>query len=537
MEFRLNSKHLYALGWLVAGILVLALYASFSVNLPARYNSPDEAANAFFATRLAQNRWLPLYEPLNQLAGRSLIHPRSTIVYNQQIMPASFLGWPLLAGSIGRLAGSGALPYITPLLALLGLGFLYLITKELLNQRAAIITTLLTALQPAFWYYHSRSFFHNAVFVDLLLVAVWLGLKIIKTNKCGWYLLLGLVSGLALSVRTAEIFWFIVVGLWWLIYWRRQVSFKNLWLISLGLIIGLAPIFISNYFLYGFPLSFGYRPELLWSQDMNRTASLFSELILPFGFHPRLIFNTTVNYLGLLMWWWFWPVLAAAIYLAVTWRSLSREFKGLIISTVIISLWLAIVYGSWQFNDNPDPAAVTIGTSYVRYFMPLYILWLIPVGYFLAQLSKLKWGRYLTWFVVGIYLVLSTSLVWFDYQEGLGAVRGNLERFATASRAVQTLTPSGSVIVSGKTDKFFWPERAVIYELKDAADYLAVTKLLSSAIPVYAFRATLQPDSLANFNNKISPFGLTLVPASYTWEDFSLYKYELKVNLYLGLYK
>ncbi len=530
MDCELNKVPVSILGWLIAGVLIVALYASFSVNLPARYNSPDEAANAFFATRLAQGSWLPLVEPLNQLVGRPLIHPRSTIVYNQQIMPASFLGWPLLAGSIGRLAGNGALPYITPLFALFGLGFLYLITKQLLNQRAAIITTLLVALQPAFWYYHSRSFFHNAVFVDLLLVAVWLGLKIIKTNKYGWYLLLGLISGLALSVRTAEIFWFIAVGCWWLVWWRHNISFKNLWLIILGLIIGLAPIFISNYFLYGFPLSFGYRPELLWSQDMNRTAWLFSELMLPFGFHPRLIFNTTVNYLGLLMWWWALPVAAAAIYLVATWRSLSRELKGLIIGTLIMSVWLVVVYGSWQFNDNPDPSAVTIGTSYVRYFMPLYVLWLIPVGYFLAQLSRLKWGRYLTLFVVGIYLVLSTSLVWFDYQEGLSAVRGNLERFAVASRDVQALTPSGSVIVSGKTDKFFWPERVVIYELKDAADYLAVTKLLSSAVPVYAFRATLQPPGLANFNNKIRPFGLTLAPATYTWEDFGLYKYELKVN-------
>ncbi len=527
MEFRLNKPYLRALVWLVAGILLVLLYASFSVNLPARYNSPDEAANAFFATRLAGGQWLSLLEPLNQLAGRPLIHPRSTVVYNQQIMPASFLGWPLLAGSFGRLGGSGVLPYITPLIALLGLGFLYLITKELLNPRAAVIATVLAALQPAFWYYHSRGWFHNGVFIDLLLIAVWLGLKILKTNKSGWYLLFGLISGLALSVRTAEIFWFIAVGLWWLIWWRRQISFKNLWLIILGFIIGLFPIFIGNYFLYGFPLSFGYRPELLWSQDMNHTASLFSELILPFGFHPRLIFNTTINYLILLMWWWTLPVAAAAVYLVATWRSLGRELKGLIIGILIISLWLAIVYGSWQFNDNPDPAAVTIGTSYVRYFMPLYVLWLIPAGYFLAQLGKLKWGRYLTLFVVGIYLVLSTGLVWFDYQEGLSAVRGNLKRFAAASSAVQALTPPGSVIISGKTDKFFWPERAVIYELKTAADYQAIAKLLSSAVPVYAFRATLLPNDWAGFNNTLRPFSLTLAPATYTWEDFSLYQYGL----------
>lgn len=526
MEFRSNSRHLYALGWLVAGILLVLIYVGGSLNLPPRYNSPDEAANAFFATRLARGQWLPLLAPLNQLAGRSFVHPRSTIVYNQQIMPASFLGWPLLAGGLGRLTGSGALPYVTPFMALLGLGFLYLIVKELFNRPAALITVWLAALQPAFWYYHSRGWFHNAVFMDLLLVAVWLGFKILKTNKAGWYLLLGLISGLALSVRTAEIFWFIAAGLWWLIWWRHKISFKNLWLIILGFIIGLFPIFISNYFLYGFPLSFGYRPDLLWSPDVNQTASLFNELILPFGFHPRLIFNTTVNYLILLMWWWFWPVAAAAVYLVATWRSLSREFKGLIIGILIISLWLVVVYGSWQFNDNPDPAAVTIGTSYVRYFMPLYVLWLIPVGYFLAQLAKLQWGRYLTLFVAGIYLVLSTGLVWFDYQEGLSAVRGNLQRFAAASSAVQALTPPGGVIVSGKTDKFFWPERAVIYELKTAADYQAIAKLLSSAVPVYAFRATLLPNDWTSFNNKIRPFGLTLAPAAYTWEDFSLYQYK-----------
>ena len=42
--------------------------------------------------------------------------------------------------------------------------------------------------------------------------------------------------------------------------------------------------------------------------------------------------------------------------------------------SLVVSAWLLVVYGSWWFSDNPDPTAITLGSSYVRYFLPLYIL-------------------------------------------------------------------------------------------------------------------------------------------------------------------
>jgi hypothetical protein len=33
---------------------------------------------------------------------------------------------------------------------------------------------------------------------------------------------------------------------------------------------------------------------------------------------------------------------------------------------------MAVVYGSWSMADNPDPKAITIGNSHVRYWLPLF---------------------------------------------------------------------------------------------------------------------------------------------------------------------
>lgn len=532
MDFRFGYSWLKSGGIIAIVLGAVVWYASFNFNLPARYNSPDEAANAFFAARLAGGQWLPLPAPLNEAAGRAIIHPRSTVVYNQQIIPASFLGWPLTLGLVGRLLGQGIMLYLAPLFAIVGLVFFYLIVLSLTNRRAAVIALILLAALPAYWYYHSRSFFHNAAFIDLLLVVVWCGLKAVRTNRARWFWWTGLAGGLALSLRTAEIFWLFTAAVIWFSWFRRQISLKYLWLTLAGGLAGLAPIFISNYFIYGFPLSFGYQPDLFLLPDIHKATSLVGELILPFGFSSHTIKQTIVNYLLSLTWWWALLALAGVAWAIFKWRELSREFKALLITSLIISLWLVVVYGSWSFSDNPDPRAITLGTSYMRYFLPLLALSLIPAAAALARLTylKLKLGQAAVVLIIGVYLLLSLNIVWFDSQEGLSALRQNIKRFQQTSWEVQNLTPTTAVIVSGRTDKFFWPERAVIYELKTPADYAAVRQLLKRGWPVYNFHPTWPPAGLAQMNKKLLGFNLRLQPVKYGWQDFSLYEIKL-VNL------
>lgn len=516
--------------WLILIVVLAAfLFSVFNWGLPWRFNSPDEAANAFFATRLARGEFITAPVPLNEITQNPIVHPRSTNIINGQLAPASFLGLPLILGWVGGVVGTQALPYLTPLGAIFGLLALFGIVRELTtgNKPAAWLASLLLMLTPAFWYYHSRSFFHNALFLDFLLAAIYVALLALKKKNSWLYLVSGLIFGFALALRTSEIFWLAAAGIAWFgINWP-QWKWRDLALVILGMIAAFSPVLITNYNIYGSVFSVGYRQELVLTNDLEKTLGLVQQLVLPFGFHPSVIFKTVSNYLVNLTWWWTVLVGVGIIYFVKTWRQQSRQAKAFMISIFVMCLWLATVYGSWQFNDNPDPEAVTLGTSYVRYWLPIYALLLWPAGVVLSKLLNWRWGKELILLVIGSYALLSGLLVWTEPQEGLAAVRGNIMKFQSWSVEVQEITEPNSVIVSGLTDKIFWPERQVIYTLVNPVDYESVNKLLHTGIPVYWFHPTWQAADLVTMNNRLSVYGLSISAVKLGWQDFSLYKFSL----------
>lgn len=196
---------------------------------------------------------------------------------------------------------------------------------------------------------------------------------------------------------------------------------------------------------------------------------------------------------------------------------------------LVVSVWLVLLYGSWQFHDNPDPSTVTLGTSYVRYWLPLYAWWLWPAGWMLASWWPKAWGKSAVILGLLAYVALSSYLVLWEPSEGLRAIGANLRRFETVNQQITSLTRSDSVILTDITDKIFWPERNVMVSSTPAQDYAAVKTLLTAGLPVYQFHATWLPRDLAHLNQgSLAQFGLSLAPAEYGFQDFSLYRFALK---------
>ncbi len=510
---------------LLAGII----YASFSWGLPWRFNSPDEAANAYFSLRVANSQVLSQATYLNDLAQNEIVHPRSMNVVEGNLVPASFLGLPLIYGNLARLVGEWSLPYLTPIFGFVGLLFLYLFVRELFDKRVAIIFILLTASLPAFWYFHARSFFHNALFFDLLSVLLWLSLKIVRQGKLWQYLLAGLVFGLAISVRTSEIFWLAVVGLIWILWQRRELKLWSLlwaWLVSL---VSFAPVLYLNKLMYGRLLTVGYQAGIDFpGRNLHQVFSLAQELVLPFGFHPKVIWLNLQNYLIYLQWWWAVLALTGLVFSGLIWLNLSKIQRSYVIAGLVASVWLIIVYGSWLFHDNPDPQAITLGTSYIRYWLPVFVFGLLPAALLLAWLWNKFWSKWLTVGVMVLFLILSGYLVMYDSEEGLLKIRQNIIRFEQTSKLVQDLTPDNAVIVSGITDKFFFPERQVIFNLYNDRDYHSLARLLIAEVPVYDFHSTWSEADFVYYNqSKLKIYNLKLEPVRLNIGEHSLYQYKL----------
>jgi RES domain-containing protein len=139
-------------------------------------------------------------------------------------------------------------------------------------------------------------------------------------------------------------------------------------------------------------------------------------------------------------------------------------------------------------QDNPNPNTVSIGTSYTRYWLPVYAL-AIPfaASYILRFVDSIGRWRHLA--LIGMIALMTLSSVMIavlDTNEGLAANRtAAIEYKHLADRAV-SLTPSRAVIITGHADKIFFPERNVIVSV-DAPSQLFKLRTLITKVPVYLY--------------------------------------------------
>ena len=102
----------------------------------------------------------------------------------------------------------------------------------------------------------------------------------------------------------------------------------------------------------------------------------------------------------------------------------TASWVGWLAVGLAVSLWLILFYGSWSIRDNPDPSAVTIGSSYLRYRLPIFVISVLPVAWGLERIwSRPRVGRLLaTVAIAAVATVSGLSVLWAP-QEGLLAIR------------------------------------------------------------------------------------------------------------------
>lgn len=511
----------------LAGLIASLVYSLFIFGLPWRFNSPDEMANAYFAKRIASG--LSLSVPLSDQSywNLGIIHPRSVSVIGNSIIPSSFIGLPLAAGVVGMIFGTSALPFVTPLFACVGLVSFFYLLKEYFDSKLSWSGLLLLAALPSFWYYHSRSFFHNAIFFDLVLLGMALFVYLNKASTWWRYLLSGLVIGLAMIFRTSEIFWLTAaLGLWWFLR-RQELNTKFILYFLIGIVVGFLPTVVANFYLYGHPFSVGYDAGLFFPQaSLKANTWLVKELILPFGFSLKNIWHSSVKYLIQLMPWWGILAILAWLKILIDYNKLNINLRKFIWPALLMCGWLVVLYGSWLFVDSPNPADVTLGTSYARYWLPIYVISLVPILYLFKWIITWPLGKYITLVALVIYVGASAYLVWWQPLEGLQAIRSNIMRFENISESVQGLTESDSLIVVERTDKIFWPERNVIFALANSNDFAKVSQLLNAGKNVYKFQPVLSAKDLDDLNQDwLAKYYLELEPVTeQNWSGYTLYR-------------
>jgi len=571
--------------WLIVGLLALIFFvltSSFNYLTQdenyTKWSSPDETANYFFTKSFATSGELSFFDEAN-LVSDDWVTPRSMRSDDGSVKPVSFLGIILIYGIIAAGFGVGVIPFLTPLFAALGIVIFYGLTKRLFGERVGLWSSFLLAFFPVYIYYTVRSLFHNVLFIVLLIAGLYLFLAALgpkralakKRLKSEFFFafLSGFLIGLALITRTSEVLWLApALFLIWIFYARR-FGLTKLILFGSGIVAGLLPVAYYNQILYNSFFHGGYAEMNRTLDDLTKKSgellrstwagqfyfyrdylvALFRNVFY-FGFNYEQSIFTAHNYIVKMFPALFYSGLAGLVVLiGQNVRRFRKKYLVYVLAGLVSGIFLIFYYGSWKFNDNPDLTRFTIGNSYTRYWLPIY-LWLMPLAALaivqvtqaaltwpvkIKEASQEVWQRArrliasgLQVLLIATWAALSLLFVLYGSEEGLAYLYYNNKYERVNMTEVLALTEPEAIIITRYHDKFLFPERRVLIgSLPDDGVLTAATKLLKY-YPVYYYNFYLNDAAVSYLNNgKLNEYQIE-IKLMRKKEKFGLYQLQLK---------
>lgn len=557
-----------------------------------KWGSPDETANYIFAKLYAQTGELTIYEKYNPFVDE-IMQPRSFRSDNGNLKPVSFLGIILIYGTLAKIFSIKVIPYLTPFFAALAIFFYYLLIKRVFTARIAFLSTFLLLSFPVWYFYTVHSMFHNVLFVSLLIIGLYfITAGVTRAQKknnflawqfwrMNWLSLLfsalgGLFIGGALITRTSEIIWLaLVLFILWLFNIKR-VGFLKLIILIAFAALPFVPVMSWNQILYGGFINGGY---VQMNQSITTVATTgttltktmaqgkfsiippslitIKETIFIFGLNYGQAWENFKSYFLRMFPLLFWPsVLGLILFFSRVWKWKKRYWAYLSAYLIAAGI-LVLYYGSWVFNDNPNLNEITIGNSYTRYWLPVYLGAMPFASFFISRLTwalfarenensevpvnveqnivkrffAIKWPSRI--FFIGAAQAVIIIFIFFfsaDFlidgsNEGLLYIDFNNQVLKSEYAQVLSLTEPSAVIITRYHDKLFFPERKVIVNtLTDDGMNRRYAKL-AKLMPVYYYNFTFPQKDFDYLNaSKLKVAGLSIKKIKETDTVFTLYK-------------
>jgi len=534
----------------VASIFVFTLWLpQYAESGQAVFNWPDAMANFSFIKSFITDSQFQIPFAGN-VEIQNIVHPRSVNVFAGNIVPMSFLGQILLFGVIGKIIGIYGVFFLTPLMASLAVYYFYrLIFQVFKDELVGVISAVLLATLAAFVYYSMLVMLHAVLFLALLIIGFWVLVKDNKDNKpINQYFSVcsgGLLIGLALAVRTVEAPWVLMVVLILFLVYRLKRWRTHIPLFILGLIIAFTPILVANNSLYGEPLTLGYLKMEQSGDILDRLPNEFQvhsrslveriaqTVFLPFGWIPKNILKVGYYFLAE----YYWPYLILAAWGVVGFLLQKKKKKDIWVYlgvSAIICLWLIMYYGNWRFDDNDVLKYASISSSYMRYFLPIYIVLLPGVAYSLTFVTKSKSFRTIKIFAAILLLTSVTifSTHWALYgakNDGLIHHQQTITEYYDRFVIADGILSENSIILTDRTDKYFFPKyQVVVFQL----NYEIFPQLIKIIDDYPLYYMTVMPDKDISFINqeKIYEYGLIFHQPIKVDETYRLFKLDSLEN-------
>ena len=487
-------KHEYIL--IIFATIFFVVYSYVSFTSPPKFVSPDEVANYFFTNLYSQSGELSYSEDLNKIA-QGIIHPRGTIYLDEKVVPQKFVGFSVIVGTVGIISPE-AVRFVTPLLAVIGAIFLYLLVRDLFNSKIALLSFLLLLIMPPYWYWSTLVMFENVAGCVLLIISLRYLFKLLDTNEPKYFLLSGLFLGLSLFIRPEHVLFFIPLFI--LFLWNRKKIKKTYMVLSaLSAAIALGPFFILNNELYGSYLMTGQHIIYQWATTIPIRK-----------FSMTNLFENSFNFINLT------PLLFLCGLLGLLY-CIKKRIRLQYMVLLIVSL---LVLSFYFLSGRTLPT--DIHSSYVRYLLPVYMLSLSLISYLIISFREK---------FVGILLIL--VMIMINIFTVLPLIKNNLENveyYARLSSQVASVTEPDAVIFLDYCDKAIFPERRVglVRELpeENRCELLSeiAIRLSERNVPVYLL-VSKEFEQLIDYETLVKELSVRKYGLTKTWFE-TLYELE-----------
>lgn len=492
----------------VLAVVATSVSAVFPLFSHGHFLSPDETANAAFARAFAEQRALTI-PSVDVGDGNTFVRPRSVATQGADLIPGSFLAFPVLLGSIAAVAGSWSIEFVTVLVFGISILAFWRIAEYFFNSRAASLGATFYAFHPVVAYYAMRGLWHNGLVVSLALIGIALFVRAsTKKSLMTWAAGVAVLC-LAAVIRPSELPWLLLLAVLTALALRPLP--RSWWwpAVLLPVLAGLGLLGLQQW-AYDNPFYPGYAPTVVETDSAGETVgasvNLAQRILFPNGFQPvpglQRFAEYSFSVVGL-------PTLIGLIGVAVVVaRGQRARSWWLALATLGSFIWLIALYGSFPLTERFGHDEVVLGSSYLRYWLPGYVLLLLFVGPALAWLRDIKLSRWLIGGLVSFAIVSSVVTSVGDPLYGMvKALRFDLATGQAQRDVVLPLVPEDAAIFAGPADKVYFPERHVIgYNQLTASQAAFIEPLHQAGVAV--FLTTGQADELRQANLVAKGMGL-----------------------------
>lgn len=489
---------------LIGAALVYNFTNLFAVNW---FLHPDEHSYYVLGRHLFETGSLKMSDPRNQLFPIPVFTPAGAVPVRGEAAPWQGYGMFLLVAASFVLGDRGPF-YVVPCLGVVAVAALFLLARELFDQRVALLGTVLFAFTFPMVYW-SNMLFPQPAALAFFLGGLYLLARVVQRRRGGvtLYISASLCFACATWLRYDHLLFVLLLTPVFVIH-RRSFDCRLAALAIASYVALLVPILLLNVDVYGTPFGVGYTalqgaaPAMQAQQgDLLTTVTSKLEEAYSISFGGGLGRDWTRGWRNAGDWvFGLYPSVVALGGLGLACSLLRGRARGFSLAMLLICFvwgYYILTGGFWGEGRG------YYGTNYVRYLLPVWAFLSVHSAVALSCLS----ARLKAPLSVAALAVFLLTAAWSSVQPIMSPNFGFLNTVAAKERNydVQNLLtslPDESVIVSNLYPKYivghsvFDVEMIGRYSQEAAGNggprataILYIRQLLKLGLPVYLMEA------------------------------------------------